>query len=240
MTLGNIHVVWRGLLGNRLFQLAGGLVLAIESGARLRCLPITGFPLVEFSPPCPQPGTPETKLVEPCFPKEVFVEQLRNGLDVVVNGHHEQYRHYKDHKAAIRTILQFKGLPSYSPEPHDLVVHLRLTGANATETYDLQALREHIEAWRDNRIIVVTDCPSHPFIHEYLRKPYITVVRDTKEADFATLLKAKRIVLTPSTFGWWSGFLSYAEEIYFPFKQGVWKRPYIDLFVDDEPRYIKY
>jgi hypothetical protein len=158
----------------------------------------------------------------------------------VINGHHEQYRHYREHKAAIRTILKFDHPASYAPEDNDLVVHLRLTGQGMDEPYDLIALRDHVEAWRRKRIVVVTDCPGHPFIHEHFRNPYVTVLKDTTESDFATLMRAKRLVLTPSTFGWWAAMLGDAQEVFFPFRQGIWRRPYIDLWVDDEPRYIKY
>lgn len=238
--IGEIHVKWRGLLGNRLFQLAGGLVLAIESGAKLRALPIPGFPLVQFAKPSPPEDAFQTKDCEPAFSAEILTEFLKMGHHIVVNGHHEQYRHYKDHKAAIRTLLHFQGGSSYAPDPEDLVVHIRLTGANATETYDLNYVRVMIESLKSGKVIIVTDDPSHPFIHEQFRERDVVVVKATTEEDFGTLWRAKRLMLTPSTYGWWAAFLGQAEEVYFPFRQGVWKREYIDLWVDDEPRYIKY
>ena len=238
--LGEIHVRWRGLLGNRLFQVAGGLVLAIESGAKMRCLELKGFDRIKFSAPDLTSNLYGSRFGEPLFRLEEMKNLLASGYDVVINGHHEQYRHYRDHKAAIRTLLHFDHPASYAPGPEDLVVHLRLTGAGATEPPDLSYVVKLIKAWRTHAVVIVTDDPSHQFIHDNFREPNTVVVRATKEEDFATLLRAKRLVLTPSTFGWMAAFLGQAEEVFFPFKQGIWARPYIDLWVDDEQRYVKY
>src|SRR5688572_11431629 len=92
MNRGDIHVQWRGLYGNNLFQLAGGLVLAIESGAHLRSKPISGMPLTKLSLPDPPKLCHETRLDQPHFNREFLVDLLNRGQHVVVNGHHQQYR----------------------------------------------------------------------------------------------------------------------------------------------------
>lgn len=239
MTTGVIHVRWRGLFGNRLFQLAGGLVLAIESKCPLRSKPIPGFPFLDFKPPCEPEGTFRTSSVQPAFFKDEWVKRLQNGEHIVVDGHHQQYRHYREHKCAIKTMLLFNAFPSIIPEATDLVVHVRLQGQYQQWPYDLKALKENIKKWRSGRVIFVTDEPTHDFFHEdALENSFI--VSESLEGDFATLMRANRLVLTPGTFGWWAAWLGRAENVYFPEGQGIWRKPYIDLFVDDEPRYIKY
>jgi len=240
MNKGEIHVRWRGLYGNNLFQLAGGLVLAIESGAHLRSKPISGMPLTKFSPPNPPVGCYETRFDQPHFQKKFLIDQLLMGNHVVVNGHHQQYRHYREHKEAIRTLFMFHGMPSHDPRPDDLVVHLRLQGQWEQWPYDLDVVRTQVSAWRNGNVIIVTDQPLHPYIVANFRKPGYFIVSQSLEQDFCTLLRAKRLVITPSTFGWWAAMLGQAEEVFFPEKQGIWRKPYIDLWVDDESRYIKY
>ena len=50
--------------------------------------------------------------------------------------------------------------------------------------------------------------------------------------------------MSKSTFSWWAAFLSNAEEVYIPkASRGIWcweesREAGIDLFVDDESRYI--
>lgn len=235
---GQIHVRWRGLFGNRLFQLAGGIVLAMESQCQVRAKPLSGLPLAQFQPPCEPEGCFRTSSVHPEFHCDEWAQRLRNGEHIVVDGHHQQYRHYRDHKVVIKTLLQFHHTASFIPSANDLVVHMRLQGQYAQWPYDLKALRQNIEKWRGGRVIFVTDEPDHSFFDEML--PDSIVISGTLEGDFATLIRANRLVITPGTFGWWAAWLGHAEQVYFPERQGIWKKPYIDLFVDDESRYIKY
>jgi hypothetical protein len=240
MNRGDIHVQWRGLYGNNLFQLAGGLVLAIESGAHLRSKPISGMPLTKLSLPDPPKLCHETRLDQPHFNREFLVDLLNRGQHVVVNGHHQQYRHYREHKEAIRRLFMFHGEPSYEPSPSDLVVHLRLQGQFQQWPYDLDLVRDHVRSWRDGNVVIVTDEPLHPYLVSNFRKPGYRIVSQSLEKDFCTLLRAHRLVITPSTFGWWGAFLGNAHEVFFPHQQGIWRKPYIDLWVDDEERFIKY
>ena len=53
--------------------------------------------------------------------------------------------------------------------------------------------------------------------------------------DFTYLTSAKKIILSRSSFSFWVGFLSEAEEIYSPNPdKGLWADGRQDLFVDDE------
>ena len=59
-------------------------------------------------------------------------------------------------------------------------------------------------------------------------------------ADFVFAKKAKKIIISPSTFGWWAAFLGDGI-VYFPCVSFIWgKSPGIndiDLRVLDDPRY---
>jgi hypothetical protein len=89
-----------------------------------------------------------------------------------------------------------------------------------------------------DRLFIVTDCPSDPFL-SYFDRYHPQIISGEILDDFNIVRSASRIVMSMSTFSWWSAFLSDAECIYMPVPDyAAWgpKSP-VDLKVTDESRY---
>jgi hypothetical protein len=97
------------------------------------------------------------------------------------------------------------------------------------------------------KLVVVTDDPKDPFHAGFatLGLPY-EIVSNAWDLDFLTLASCKNLIMSPSTFSWWAGFLGRAEKIICPIDAGsIWDRgrgargpdreEYPNLYVDDEP-----
>lgn len=107
-----IKIIYRGRLGNNLFQYCLGRILAIELGYKLIADPIPGFPgtgdLVdgrEFAEP----------VNELCGQRINFHDQLNNRecRKVVLNGCFQRDEYYKQHKRKIRKWLEIEPIDSF-------------------------------------------------------------------------------------------------------------------------------
>ncbi len=176
------------------------------------------------------------------------LQHLRDGGQIVVDGYHQRYEIIRPFKNQLKKLLRPADLPvpARLPSSEDLVLHLRLGDYFRPDLarrfgYPLEDLRQVISRQRFERLIVATDQPDHPFIHQLRDEFDASVGEHDVQADFALLLAARRLILTPSTFSWWAAWLGAAEEILFPRYWGIWKaNPDIDLWVDDESRYQEY
>jgi len=245
-----VVVRYKGGLGNKLFQFAAGWLLSQKANATLSARAIAGFH-----------GTKGfdsgNAAFEPLHAKEddlarlnvdAYIQHIRRGSDVVVEGDYQYYEMLRPMKSEIKSLLSSLDVPELDAVPgdDDFVVHVRLGNYFSPALvqrfgYSLEDVLAVIKKERFNRLWVMCNEREHPFI-EQLRTAFGAIVggKDVL-ADFSVLLKAKRLLITPSTFGWWAAWLGRAESIYFPAGKGIWKKGWgYNLLVDDEPRYIPY
>ena len=124
----------------------------------------------------------------------------------------------------------------------DIVIHIRLGDYMSTLIPSHWALPAEyylscIEMSSAKNIHIVTDDPNHSFLNNF-SKLNPKIINGNVIQDFTYLTSAKKIILSRSSFSFWVGFLSEAEEIYSPNPdKGLWADGRQDLFVDDEERY---
>jgi hypothetical protein len=74
-----------------------------------------------------------------------------------------------------------------------------------------------------DRLFITSDEPHHPIIAEFSKYRPIVVESDDPVKTMAFIGRFKRIIMSESTFSWWSAYLSSATEIYFPIaRNGLW------------------
>jgi hypothetical protein len=107
---------------------------------------------------------------------------------------------------------------------NDLLIYVRL-GDYLTSNLALsyQFYETAIEMAAPRRIYLVTEEPGHSFLDGFKRyAPYIFGGQDLISDMFA-MRPFNQLVISCSTFSWWSAMLSQARKIYFPIGDcGVW------------------
>lgn len=239
-------------LGNHLFQYCIGRILAEKYERWLECEPLKNFPnttkLIGYGYIGPWHHLTGHILDE---------ESLPIDWPWIVDGFFQRYEYYKPYKEQIRN--DWLKTVDVFPAKKFCNIHLRLTDYlehNQTIALDYYVkcvkLRQAELSEKDKITIVhiITDDSNHPLCKELIDRlgeidgilEVCAITRDDEFEDFLAIQAADTIILSQSTFGWWAAFLSKASRIYFPVsKHGYWseERPDIDLWVDDEDRYVK-
>lgn len=226
-------------LGNKLFQYSFARILAEKYNRQLNCLPIPGFPNV-----APLAGISVSSTDSYVIDGHICdINDLPQDKSWHLRGYFQRYEYYKDHKEKIRSWLK----PDVTPfdNPDAICIHYRLGDYVGLGYYiPPEHLIERISTVQDRQVCIVTDEVNHKFIRQIMVKcPNVTAISNQREIDdFKFIMSFNEIWISQSTFSWWAAWLSDAKRIVFPVPtKGYWssERPDIDLWVDDEPRYIK-
>ena len=250
-------------LGNQLFQYCFARILAERHGLALRCrfVPPSGGVLHSnrrlavrevFDVATRAPGRTATGRPRRLGGHAVDLEALDGTRPLHLHGFFQQYRYYRPYRRSIASWLSVAAVELPSVDPEAVAVHVRLGDY-------LSAIRERPYAFRPRYydeaidragggpVVVVTDEPAHPTI-EHLRRRHGAAVVSSADPyeDFRRLMAHRRLVTSESTFCWWAGWLGRAERIVQPPRAldpavygGFWSdREDIDLFVDDDDRYV--
>lgn len=167
--------------------------------------------------------------------------------NITLNGFFQKYDYYKPYKNLIKeTIFKYNDIENYKNKPgkNDLVLHFR----NYTHVKNLPlSYYEEIinEGKYDNIWLVSMEINDvMKIILEKYKNAKVRMI-DNKN-DFLFICNATNIAISQSTFSWWASFISKAEKIFFPSglnNSYLWyenpPKERIDLFVNDEKRYIK-
>ena len=236
-----IQVIYKGRLGNRLFQYCFGRILAEEFGWQLAATPIEGFP-----------GTAETvsgQVLPDEFPlifsgvdRPDLEELLRNPprRRIIANAYFQQYAYYVRYLERIRLWFRLAEYDrsEFQSEADALVVHIRL-GDYLTGKWTLtpESYARCIESIPHSSLVIVTDSPRSNFLeHFFLFRPRILHC-DTMDA-FKWMLNASKLMISQSTFSWWAAILSNAEVWMPETPDSIWsRRSGINLRVYDNPRW---
>jgi Galactosyltransferase len=251
-SLRNPRVVahYQGRTGNRLFIFAAAWALAEAAGVPLSAQPIEGFPGTDNFSHFDAASRP-LRTTSHSWQKidwKNCLDHIAGGGDVIVNGYHQRYELIRPFKQRLRTLLRTIAAPEPMeyPSTSDLVVNVRLGDyfsphISRVFAYPLDSVADVIREQTFSRLFVTTDEPDHPFIEKLVNDFGAKRVPGNALAHLKFLTFATRLVITPSTFGWWAAWLGRAKQIWFPLAKGPWKSyPDIQLWVDDEKRYIAY
>jgi hypothetical protein len=244
-----IEVVYRGRLGNRLFQYCFGRIVAESLGYRLACPPVPGFVGTGECVAGRCYSTPVVTYTADEVPDLNAVLADASPRKIIVNAYLQQYYYYKSAKHRIRRWLH---IPPYSGDfevtRDDLLLNMRLG-----DDYD-----NHERCWilhesffyqvllkeRYRKLYICTDAPRHESLRLYEKYCPTVVAHDDFMDDFRFIKAFKKIAISTSTFSWWAAFLSDAHTIYYPDTRqspsNVWgpSYPQVNLRVDDEARYV--
>jgi len=249
----SVEVEYTDRMGNNMFQYSTGRILAEGLGFELICRPIQGFEATNESVHGKRYEHP-IEVVDGYNSRldyNYLQEYLENNSSrkIIVKGHLQKYQYFKHHKKELRRWFR---QPDYYPfiSKDDLVIHIRLGDYfehnvdSSTHCLSKEYYQKVIDLANPNNVFVVTEEPYHEFIVEFSKKTGCQVISQNSIKDFAFISSFNKICISKSTFSWWAAFLSDAEEIYIPnASHGIWcweecRGEGIDLFVDDEPRYI--
>jgi hypothetical protein len=236
-------------LGNRLFKYCWAREIAEKKGFYLISDPIIGFP--ETYKILPGKKISENELI----PGAAEQTQIFNMNDIynhsgkiLIHGYPQRYEYYAFNKNNILKWLTIENEELYDvPDEDDIVMHVRLSDYiirqwNAPMEYFISVLRQE----KYKNAYIVTEDPTNLEIQKLIN--FGCILKDNSRfgpvngsiADFVFLKKAKKIIMSASTFSWWASFLGEGI-VYFPCNIGIWSKSPgindIDLRVLDDPRY---
>jgi len=254
-----IKVNLEGRMGNQLFQYCFGRIISEETGLKLNCPPIKGFPNTKDEVGSVALDTNTMTLRGHIVDtEEVLSHRGKIELDKFFG---QRYEYYERHKNNIKSWIE-PVYTGFADRPKgDVVVHVRSYRHEKLEPQsvrDCSLSSEFLKKMMDKclektggsgNIFVCSDSvvgnefvPKHkdPQVEFLCREYGAKTVSQSEIEDFCFMMSFNNIVLAQSTFSWWASFLSDAKNIFFPIPQkGVWSkhRPDIDLTVSED-RYI--
>jgi hypothetical protein len=161
---------------------------------------------------------------------------------IYLEGFYQCYENFRNYKDYIKKIYYFeKDKQLYDDSL--IGVHIRLTD------YTIQnhhlPMEYYIDCIKDSKKfpIIYTDDPHSDYIKELKGKINCEVRCNSEWQDFLELSSYKNILISQSSFSWWSAWLSNATKIYYPLTpKNYWRHNKdiddANLIVTDEPRYI--
>lgn len=248
--IGKFHI-WKEnqATGNRLFQYCWAREIAERKGFCLIPDPIIGFP--ETYKILPGKEVFENELITGYQPEQQIFnmnEIYNHSGKIRIHGYPQRYEYYAFNKSNILKWLTIENEELYDvPDEDDIVMHVRLSdyktnGWSVPIEYFISVLMQE----KYKNAYIVTEDPTNLEIQKLI--DFGCIIKDNSRfgpvngsiADFVFLKKAKKIIMSASTFSWWAAFLS-GGIVYYPYNCGLWSKSPgigdIDLRVLDDPRY---
>lgn len=225
-----IFVRYRGRLGNNLFQWAAGWIVGVLTGQGVSAPAIGGFDGTHRTGTTDrEPSADAPRWQRVCGDLGNIIKDARR-RDVVIEGHPRDLTRLFEFREQLRDVLRPNHGAHFESTADDLVVHLRGTdyfakGERATAfEYPFWAIGAAVKAAQYKRLLVVTDEPGHLYVRMLVRTHGAQVVSNGDVMhDWRTLYHAKRLILAPSTFGWWAAFLGRPDMVRVPALSRNWQ-----------------
>jgi hypothetical protein len=221
-----IDVHYKGRMGNNMFQYCLGRILAEKFGFALSATPIPGFPRTFVKVDGERCEAPEKTLTG----QRIDLDSILNGVPqkYVLDGWFQCYEYYRPYRDQIREWLEFDpAIQAPLVAPNEVVVNVRRTDyillnwALPFSFYE-RALTQLMPD--GGKIWIVTDDRRDPFFKKFARwKPKF--FSGTPHEQLLFMAKAKRLIMSQSTFSWWPTFLGNPEEVICPKSSfGAWSK----------------
>ena len=257
MTQVVIDVLYDGGLGNYLFQYCFGRILAGKLGYRLTARPIPGFPRTGEEVPGADFSDREPLVLRGQKPDLSPLGLPGVARRVVCSGYFQRYEYYRPHAGRIREWLAVRDHVPEAVAPGDIVLSIR-RGRDYIPHWGLPLsyYEGALSVVPHERVYICTNEPRDPFVRHLARRHGATIrggpfhggkmLPDYWSGALDQLLfikKFRNIVVSNSSFSWWSAWLSDADRIVFPRPaSGLWAKSdpvSRDLELEvDEPRYM--
>lgn len=197
-----------------MFSLAFSYLLAEHLGVRLVAMPLPEFPntykAIRATESRPSINTIEESVTDTTESFDEIVDRCRGNL-VLTQGWFERAEWYVPHRQKLR---DFFGV---QPETgSDIVFQFR--GGDFKGSKKEVELLYYVNAWellcRPTNARVCCDESGYETLKSFCRVTGIPQpTSNDPESDFKTMLNAKELVVSRSTFAWWAAFLSGANVI---------------------------
>jgi len=235
-----------GRMGNRMFQLAFGYLLAKQKGVKLYH---TGLPNFNITP-----SVLGVNLVNAIYTRSYgdnFVdinELLTTDRDIVVDSFVQKAHYYLPYRKELKNFFNIR---PFTINKDKLVMHIRETDYNLIQKFlGYRVYKQVLDSAGYLNAIIVTDNSECDTVKRLVSEGCVlnsTGVVDkfntTSDAramnDFDTLLQSANIALSQSSFSWWAAFLGEHDRIIFPGVIGMGQWPLnpgkddVDLFIDE-------
>ncbi|WP_141699047.1 nodulation protein NodZ [Candidatus Thiosymbion oneisti] len=260
-----IQLRMQGLIGNNLFQYAFARILAEDLGYALEVKhssykPGKNIPQLEDllshfrDAPLAIDGKRFSRPVDRTALMghngfdgfRIDLEGMRNcrqDRKILIKGFFERYEIFRTHKSRIRSWFAVDPIDlGYHIAPDDIVIHIRrgdfIVFSRAISLSFYLDLLEKLDFAR----LYICGFGLDEEVKASFSKFGPIYIEGSPIDDFRFMIGFNRIIQSQSTFAWWAGFLSKAEEIHAPvppvnatpFER---RYPHIDLRVNDESRY---
>lgn len=219
-----IEVRYKAQLGNNMFQYCLGRILAEDLGFCLKAEPIPGFPNTAQNVGGTSHETPAQVLTGHLVDLDGVVTD-RRPRKVLLDGWFQRHEYYRPHREKIGRWLVFDPGIRVPDENPDVVIHVRRTdyvrlGWALPFSFYEQALRHLLP--RGGQVWILTDDKRDPFFKNF--KPWRPIFASGSALeDMRFMSKARRLVMSQSTFSWWPTFLGNPQEVVCPVPSfGAW------------------
>lgn len=234
-----VDIYFNGMLGNNLWQYCIGKIIAEELGYKCHCNAIYGFPTT-YSCHANMPSSRySTERIQVDF--DINIPQIisnRTPRNIFLEGYFQRYAFIKNYAEKIRKdwLKIENNLLQIPQDPDDIVIHIR--ASNYPGSVPFEYYKKALDMASYKRVIICTDEPNDRFLQNF--RPYNPIIHSTASlrdleragcsyyeiskrgfADFTYMMSFNKMILSYSTFAWWVGFLSDAQEVYMPYPDGT-------------------
>ena len=225
MLLVSVYVKYDewGRMGNRMFQLAFGYLLAKQKGVKLYH---KGLPNFEITP-----SVLGVNPVNPIYTRSYgdnrvdMNELLTTDRDIIVDSFVQKSYYYTPYRQELRNFFNIR---PHTISKDKLIIHIRETDYNLINKFlGYRVYKQVLDASGFLSATIVTDnseCETvKKLIAEGCRLNSKGIVKEFNHNsdaramnDFDTLLQSANIALSHSSFSWWAAFLGEHDMIIIP------------------------
>lgn len=223
-----VTIIYRGRLGNNLFQYAAAYIFAQKFGFALSTAPPNSIFKLPTTTGIKKSDSHSQETIE--VGDENFMTLLRQ--DNVKNANYKFKGFYQIKDFVLEYEDEIRGMFSLDHQeknPSDVFVAYRIGDiVNLRQMLPIQYYQEALTKIGTKSGYITSDSPDHPNVKELSRQFNLKIYEDTadKTIDFAK--DFDNLVLSEGSYSWWIGFLSKAKNVYYNDRERFWHG---DIFV---------
>jgi hypothetical protein len=209
-----VKVSYLGGLGNNLWQYTAGRILAEKLGSAFDAPPIPDIPNLE------------TKLngkrhwLRRLTIQGHFIPDDCHGKLVKIKSGLERYENIAGRQRDIKRWIEIPKKSLYAISKQDLVISIRRGWNNYPVEENCPTFEYYYELlakFNYSKLFICTDSPEDKFFENFRDNfKNLEIVKGDRIIQLNVLLSAERLIMAPSTFSFWGGYLGSASAIYWP------------------------
>lgn len=239
-------------MGNRMFQYGLGYILKSIRNCEMYHSGVPNFNIISNNK-LPSDSSLRTSTYGQNY---LDIDELKNtDKDIIIDSYVQKAEYYVGFKDILRDAYNWH--PQDTLNKDSLVVHIRETDYTQINSFlGYEIYKRIIDDSGFTNIVIVTDNSSCETVQRLISEgcalnsngyvdTFTPICDDRGMLDFNTLMYSENILISQSSFSWWSAFLGDHKKVIFPFttKPSLWKinpgLDDIDLFYQS-PNNLKY